>query len=131
MAEKQVWNAIGRRKRGIAQVTLKLGKGNITVNDTDVKEYLPYETLYMDLIQPFELTDTLNKFDTEITVKGGGFNGQTGAMRLAITKALLEFNPEFREVLKKNDMVTRDSRIKERKKYGLKKARRAPQYSKR
>ncbi len=131
MAEKQVWNATGRRKRGIAQVTLKLGKGNITVNGTDVKKYLPHETLYMDLIQPFELTETLNKFDTEITVKGGGFNGQTGAIRLAITKALLEFNPEFREVLKKNDMITRDSRIKERKKYGLKKARRAPQYSKR
>jgi small subunit ribosomal protein S9 len=131
MADKQVWNAIGRRKRSIAQVTLKLGKGNITVNDTDVHKYLPYETLYMDLIQPFELTDTLNKFDVEITVKGGGFNGQTGAIRLGITRALMVFNPEFREVLKKSGMVTRDPRIKERKKYGLKKARRAPQFSKR
>jgi small subunit ribosomal protein S9 len=131
MADKKDWNAKGRRKKGVAQVTLKLGKGSMTINGTDVHDYLPYETLYMDLIQPFELTDTLNKFDTEITVKGGGFNGQTGAIRLGITRALMEFNPEFREILKKSGMVTRDSRIKERKKYGLKKARRAPQFSKR
>ena len=131
MAEKQIWNSTGRRKRSIAQVLLKLGKGNIVVNGIEVKKYLPYETLYMDLVQPFELTETSDKFDTEITVKGGGFSGQTGAMKLGITRALLIFNPEFRKVLKDGGMITRDSRIKERKKYGLKKARRAPQFSKR
>lgn len=131
MAEKKIWIATGRRKRSVAQVVMTLGKGTITVNDQDVHEYLPHETLYMDLIQPLELTDTMNKFDLNITVKGGGFNGQTGAIRLGITRALLEFDSSFRETLKGAGMVTRDPRIKERKKYGLKKARRAPQFSKR
>lgn len=131
MADKKVWIATGRRKRSIAKVTMTLGKGTIIVNDQDIHEYLPYETLYMDLIQPFELTDTVNKFDLNITVKGGGYNGQTGAIRLGITRALLEFDSSFREVLKKSGMIRRDPRIKERKKYGLKKARRAPQFSKR
>ncbi len=131
MADKKLWSAIGRRKRSVAKVTITLGKGTITVNNQDVHEYLPYETLYMDLIQPFELTDTMNKFDTNITVKGGGFNGQTGAIRLGITRALLEFDSSFRESLKSAGMIKRDPRSKERKKYGLKKARRAPQFSKR
>lgn len=131
MADKKTWSATGRRKRSIAQITMTLGKGKITVNGQDVHEYLPYETLYMDLIQPFELTDNMDKFDLTITVKGGGFNGQTGAIRLGITRALLEFDPSFREVLKSAGMITRNPRIKERKKYGLKKARRAPQFSKR
>ena len=112
-------------------VTLINGTGKITVNGKDVKDYMPYETLVMDLIQPLELTDTLKKFDVEINVKGGGFSGQTGAIRLGIARALMLVNGENRPVLKTSGMITRDARIKERKKYGLKKARRAPQFSKR
>lgn len=130
MAEKK-YTALGRRKRSVAKVTLTNGTGKITVNGKDVKDYMPYETLVMDLIQPLELTDTLKKFDIEITVKGGGFSGQTGAIRLGIARALMLVNSENRPVLKTNGMITRDARIKERKKYGLKKARRAPQFSKR
>ena len=130
MAEKK-YTAIGRRKRSVAKVTLINGTGKITVNGKDVNEYMPYETLVMDLVQPLELTDTLKKYDIEITVKGGGFSGQTGAIRLGIARALMLVNSENRPVLKTNGMMTRDARIKERKKYGLKKARRAPQFSKR
>ena len=126
MAENK-YAAIGRRKRSVAKVTLTNG----TVNGKDVKDYMPYETLVMDLIQPLELTDTLKKFDVEINVKGGGFSGQTGAIRLGIARALMLVNGENRPVLKTSGMITRDARIKERKKYGLKKARRAPQFSKR
>ena len=131
MAEKTKYTAIGRRKSSVAKVTLVPGKGNITVNGKDVKDYMPYETLVMDLIQPLELVDSKDKYDVEVVVKGGGFSGQTGAIRLGITRALLLANSESRPVLKSNGMVTRDARIKERKKYGLKKARRAPQFSKR
>ncbi|NLC48550.1 MAG: 30S ribosomal protein S9 [Tenericutes bacterium] len=131
MTEKNKYTAIGRRKRSIASVTLVPGKGNITVNGKDVKDYMPYETLVMDLIQPLELTDTLNLYDIIIKVKGGGFSGQTGAIRLGIARALMLANAENRQTLKSNEMITRDARIKERKKYGLKKARRAPQFSKR
>lgn len=131
MAEKNKYTAIGRRKRSVAKVTLTNGTGKITVNGKDVKDYMPYETLVMDLIQPLELTDTLKKFDVEINVKGGGFSGQTGAIRLGIARALMLVNGENRPVLKTSGMITRDARIKERKKYGLKKARRAPQFSKR
>lgn len=130
MAENK-YAAIGRRKRSVAKVTLTNGTGKITVNGKDVKDYMPYETLVMDLIQPLELTDTLKKFDIEINVKGGGFSGQTGAIRLGIARALMLVNVENRPVLKTSGMITRDARIKERKKYGLKKARRAPQFSKR
>lgn len=130
MAENK-YAAIGRRKRSVAKVTLTNGTGKITVNGKDVKDYMPYETLVMDLIQPLELTDTLNKFDIEINVKGGGFSGQTGAIRLGIARALMLVNGENRPVLKTSGMITRDARIKERKKYGLKKSRRAPQFSKR
>ena len=130
MAENK-YAAIGRRKRSVAKVTLTNGTGKITVNGKDVKDYMPYETLVMDLIQPLELTDTLKKFDVEINVKGGGFSGQTGAIRLGIARDLMLVNGENRPVLKTSGMITRDARIKERKKYGLKKARRAPQFSKR
>ena len=130
MAEKK-YTALGRRKRSVAKVTLTNGTGKITVNGKDVKDYMPYETLVMDLIQPLELTATLKKFDIEINVKGGGFSGQTGAIRLGIARALMLVNGENRPVLKTSGMITRDARIKERKKYGLKKARRAPQFSKR
>ena len=131
MAKENKYTAIGRRKRSVAKVTLTPGKGNITVNGKDVKDYMPYETLVMDLVQPLELVDAKEKYDINVVVKGGGFSGQTGAIRLGITRALMLVNSEDRGVLKANGMVTRDARIKERKKYGLKKARRAPQFSKR
>lgn len=125
------FNAVGRRKRSSANVTLTPGTGKITVNGKDVREYMPYETLVMDLIQPLELTSSLEKYDVIVAVKGGGFSGQTGAIRLGIARALLEVDGENRPSLKSNGMVKRDPRSKERKKYGLKKARRAPQFSKR
>ena len=127
MADKKVYKATGRRKRSSAQVILTSGKGKITVNGVDVNEYMPYETLVMDLKQPLELTGTTNDYDIEVVVKGGGFSGQTGAIRLGIARALLEVNSEgYRATLKGAGMISRDARIKERKKYGLKKARRAP-----
>ena len=131
MAEKNSFTAIGRRKRSVAKVTLTPGKGNITVNGKDVKDYMPYETLVMDLVQPLELVELKDKYDVNVVVKGGGFSGQTGAIRLGLARALMLANSDNRPVLKQNGMVTRDARIKERKKYGLKKARRAPQFSKR
>ena len=139
MAKEKFYYGTGRRKTSIAKVKLFPGKGKITVNGKDVHDYLPYETLIMNLSQPLVLTNTKEMFDIEVDVKGGGFSGQTGAIRLGITKALLEYDKttpadsenSFRKVLKVNGMITRDSRIKERKKPGLKKARRAPQFSKR
>ena len=138
MAKKQTWNATGRRKSSVAKVTLVGGTGNITVNGVDVHDYMPYETLVMDLTQPLVLTDNLNRFDIDVKVSGGGFSGQTGAIRLGITRALLEYDKaneknedSYRKILTKAGMVTRDPRSKERKKPGLKAARRAPQFSKR
>ena len=131
MAESKVWKATGRRKRSIAQVTMSYGKGSITVNGEDVNSYMPYETLVMDLKQPLVLTENDDKFDIVVKVNGGGFNGQTGAIRLGIARCLLQINPNNRAILKESGMITRDPRIKERKKYGLKKDRRAPQFSKR
>lgn len=132
MADKKVYTATGRRKRSVAQVRMTSGKGSIIVNGVDVNEYMPYDTLVMDLKQPLVLTGTDGQYDIEVTVKGGGFSGQTGAIRLGIARALLEVDSEgYRPTLKGAGMVTRDARIKERKKYGLKKARRAPQFSKR
>ena len=115
------------------------GKGKITVNGKDVNEYFPFPTLVMDLCQPLDVTNTRDKFDIEAKVSGGGFSGQTGAIRLGITRALLEYDgntdptseTSFRRILKAAGFITRDSRKKERKKPGLKKARRAPQFSKR
>ena len=139
MANKQVWTATGRRKRSIAQVRMVGGTGKITVNGQDVNDYMPYETLVMDLKQPLVVTNNENRFDIDVTVKGGGFSGQTGAIRLGITRALIAFDANtdqssdtaYRKSLKVNGFVTRDSRSKERKKYCIKKARRAPQFSKR
>mgnify|MGYP002673491329 FL=1 len=139
MAKKQTWSATGRRKSSVAKVTLTGGTGNITVNGVDVHDYMPYETLVMDLTQPLVLTNNLNRFDIDIKVNGGGFSGQTGAIRLGITRALLLFDANtdqssddsYRHILKNAGFITRDPRVKERKKYGLKKARRAPQFSKR
>ena len=129
--KKSEVTATGRRKRSIAQVKLVTGKGNIIVNGRDVNEYMPFPTLVMDLKQPLVLTGNENNLDIDVTVKGGGFSGQTGAIRLGIARALMLANAETRPTLKSNGMITRDARIKERKKYGLKKARRAPQFSKR
>ena len=120
----------GRRKSSIARVYVTSGKGKITVNGRDVNEYMPFETLVMDLKQPLVLTETEGKYDVNCEVKGGGFTGQAGAIRLGITRALLEAGCD-RKVLKTAGMITRDSRKKERKKYGLKAARKAPQFSKR
>ena len=131
MAKETRYSAIGRRKSSVAKVTITPGKGVITVNGKAVNDYMPYETLVMDLVQPLELVDAREKYDVNVVVRGGGFSGQTGAIRLGITRALMLANAETRPTLKANGMVTRDARIKERKKYGLKKARRAPQFSKR
>ena len=120
----------GRRKSSIARVFLTPGKGKITVNGRPVDEYIPYATLVMDLKQPLTLTGTETKYDVTAEVRGGGFTGQTGAIRLGITRALLEAGAD-RSTLKAAGMITRDPRAKERKKYGLKAARRAPQFSKR
>ena len=121
----------GRRKSSVARVFLTTGTGVITVNGRDVNEYMPYATLVMDLKQPLELTNTTDKFDVNCTVKGGGFTGQAGAIRLGIARALLEASDDYRPTLKVAGMLTRNARAKERKKYGLKAARRAPQFSKR
>ena len=120
----------GRRKSSIARVYVLQGSGKIVVNGRDVSEYMPYATLVMDLKQPLVLTGTEDKYDVRCEVKGGGFTGQAGAIRLGITRALLEAGCD-RKVLKTAGLVSRDSRKKERKKYGLKAARKAPQFSKR
>ena len=121
----------GRRKSSVARVFLVPGEGKISVNDRDVNEYMPYATLVMDLKQPLELTNTADKFDVKCTVSGGGFTGQAGAIRLGIARALLLAPADYRAPLKVGCMLTRNARAKERKKYGLKAARRAPQFSKR
>lgn len=139
MADKKVYTGTGRRKSSIAQVKMVPGKGKITVNGRDVNEFFPYETNVMDLKQPLVATDTVETFDIDVKVNGGGFTGQTGAIRLGITRALLDYDKDndptsetsFRKILKRAGFVTRDARIKERKKPGLKAARRAPQFSKR
>ena len=139
MSKVESFYGTGRRKRSVAQVKLTPGKGTITVNGKPVDEYMPFAVLVMDLKQPLVATKNENKFDIEVTVKGGGFSGQTGAIRLGITRALMAYDADtdqssdsaYRRVLKVNGFVTRDPRVKERKKYGLKKARRAPQFSKR
>ncbi len=139
MAKKETFLGTGRRKRSIAQVVMKPGKGNIVVNGQPVDTYFPFPTLVMDLKQPLVATHNEDKFDIEVTAKGGGFSGQAGATRLGITRALLMYDADtdqtrddsYRKILKVEGFVRRDPRIKERKKYGLKKARRAPQFSKR
>ena len=136
---KKSYYGTGKRKTSIAKVTLTEGTGKVTVNGVDVNDYFVFDTKVMDLVQPLELTNTRDKFDVNAVVSGGGFSGQAGAIRLGIVKALLEYDSaadpdsetSFRKILKSAGLVTRDSRIKERKKPGLKKARRAPQFSKR
>lgn len=121
----------GRRKSSVARVFMTTGTGVITVNGRSLEEYLPLETLRMEVLSPLELTETMGQFDIKINVNGGGYAGQSGAMRHGITRALMEVSEDYRPALKAAGFVTRDSRVKERKKYGLKGARRAPQFSKR
>ena len=121
----------GRRKSSVARVYLVPGSGKITINKRDMDDYFGLDTLKLIVRQTLELTNTTDKFDVLVNVYGGGFTGQAGAIRHGISRALLKADPDFRPALKKAGYLTRDPRMKERKKYGLKKARRAPQFSKR
>ena len=121
----------GRRKHSVARVRVYPGSGNITINGRNIDEYFGLETLKLIVRQPLNLTDTSDKFDIICTVTGGGVTGQAGAIRHGLSRALLVYDPELRPTLKKAGFLTRDPRMKERKKYGLKAARRAPQFSKR
>ena len=121
----------GRRKSSIARVYLVPGNGKITINKKDMDQYFGLETLKIIVRQPLEATNTLDKYDVLVNVRGSGFTGQAGAIRHGIARALLNVDADFRPTLKKAGFLTRDPRMKERKKYGLKKARRAPQFSKR
>ena len=131
MATVTQYLGTGRRKKSVARVRLLPGSGNITVNKRDIEDYFGYETLKMIVRAPMVLTDTLSKFDVNVNVYGAGYTGQAGAIRHGIARALIVADPELRGALKKAGFLTRDPRMKERKKYGLKAARRAPQFSKR
>ena len=126
-----VYYGTGRRKSSIARVRLLEGSGKITINGKDIDEFFGLETLKVIARQPLTVTNTTSKYDVICTVKGGGYTGQAGAIRHGIARALNEANVEYRPLLKSNGFLTRDPRMKERKKYGLKKARKAPQFSKR
>ena len=128
---KPYYYGTGRRKHSVARVRMYPGTGKITINGRDIDEYFGLETLKLIVRQPMEITNTLGRFDIVCTVAGGGVSGQAGAIRHGIARALLTVDADFRPVLKKAGYLTRDPRMKERKKYGLKKARRAPQFSKR
>ena len=130
-SEKIVYTGTGRRKSSIARVRLVEGSGKITINGKDIDEFFGLETLKVIVRQPLTVTNTSSKFDVIATVKGGGISGQAGAIRHGIARALNAANSEYRPALKTNGFLTRDPRMKERKKYGLKKARKAPQFSKR
>lgn len=138
MKKDRIFIGTGRRKSSVAQVKMVPGKGSITVNGVDVKDFFPYETNIMDLKQPLVATNNEETFDITVKVNGGGFTGATGAIRLGITRALLQYDADnegtegcYRSILKRAGFITRDPRVKERKKPGLKAARRAPQFSKR
>ena len=130
-SDKIVFYGTGRRKKSIARVRLVEGNGDITVNGKTLDEYFGTEILKVIVNQPFAVTNTIGKYDVVVKVTGGGYTGQAGAVRHGIARALLEANSEYRPILKSNGFLTRDPRMKERKKYGLKKARKAPQFSKR
>ena len=130
-AKSAKYYGTGRRKKSIARVYLVPGKGEITINKRSIDDYFGLETLKVIVRQPLTATDTADKFDVIVTVKGGGYTGQAGAVRHGIARALLQADPDYRTTLKKAGYLTRDPRMKERKKYGLKAARRAPQFSKR
>ncbi len=125
------YQATGRRKSSVARVRLVPGTGKFTCNDRNFVEYIPSAAIRLDVLQPLTLTGVQDQYDCLVNVQGGGISGQAGAMRLGIARALLLVNPEFRSALKRAGFLTRDSREVERKKYGLKKARRSPQFSKR
>lgn len=131
MAKQVVYSATGKRKRAIARVRLFPGEGKIMVNSRDFKEYFKRESLITVIMEPFRITNTENAYDVIADLSGGGISGQAGALRHGVSKALLEINEEYRPILKREGFLTRDSRVKERKKYGLKKARKRPQFSKR
>ena len=130
-SEKIMFCGTGRRKKSIARVRIVEGNGNITVNGISLDEYFGTDILKVIVKQPLTVTNTLAKYDVICKVEGGGFTGQAGAVRHGIARALLAANSEYRPILKSNGFLTRDPRMKERKKYGLKKARKAPQFSKR
>ncbi|WP_432649711.1 30S ribosomal protein S9 [Huintestinicola sp.] len=130
-SKQQYFYGTGRRKSSVARVRVYPGSGNITINGRDIDDYFGLDTLKLIVRQPLALTETTEQFDIVCTVAGGGVTGQAGAIRHGLSRALLLFNPELRPVLKKAGFLTRDPRMKERKKYGLKAARRAPQFSKR
>ena len=131
MATKPLTQTTGRRKRAIARVRLRPGTGAITVNKRAIDDYFPSETHRMIITEPLRLSNQMESFDIDCTMDGGGVSGQAGALRMGIARALIELDPEQRAALKKAGLLTRDAREKEAKKYGLKKARKAPQYSKR
>ena len=131
MAKTERYYGTGRRKKSIARVYLVPGKGDVTINKRNMDEYFGLETLKVIVRQPLTLTETADKFDVIVNVKGGGYTGQAGAIRHGIARALLQVDADYRPALKKAGFLTRDPRMKERKKYGLKAARRAPQFSKR
>jgi small subunit ribosomal protein S9 len=131
MAGKPLIQTTGRRKQAVARVRLRNGDGTISINKRSLEEYFPSETHRMIVTEPLRLTTTAEVYDIDCTMDGGGVTGQAGAMRLGISRALIALDPDLREVLKRAGFLSRDAREKESKKYGLKKARKAPQYSKR
>jgi small subunit ribosomal protein S9 len=131
VATKPLVQTTGRRKAAIARVRIRLGTGTITINKRALEDYFPNDTHRMVITEPLRLTELAETYDIDVTMDGGGTTGQAGALRLGIARALIEVDPELRPVLKKAGFLTRDAREKESKKYGLKKARKAPQYSKR
>ncbi|WP_033160819.1 30S ribosomal protein S9 [[Mycoplasma] collis] len=131
MNDKIIYKGTGRRKSSTARVTLTSGTGKFTINKIEAKKYLMQDLLIKDALQPFAITETENTFDINVIAKGGGLSGQAGAIRLGIARALLSASEDYKAKLKEFKMLTRDARSKERKKYGLRKARRARQFSKR
>ena len=131
MAKKEYINERGKRKSSIARVNIIPGTGKITINKKDMNDIYTLDTLKAIVLKPFNVANLMEKYDVEATVCGGGFAGQAGAVAHGIAKALATTDPEVRTILKRNGLLTRDSRVKERRKYGLKKARKAPQFSKR
>jgi small subunit ribosomal protein S9 len=131
VADKPLTQTTGRRKGAVARVRLRPGTGVITINKRALEDYFPNDTHRMILTEPLRLTETAETYDVDVTMHGGGITGQAGALRLGIARSLIELDPELRPALKRAGFLTRDAREKESKKYGLKKARKAPQYSKR
>ncbi|MEY2566883.1 MAG: small subunit ribosomal protein [Actinomycetota bacterium] len=128
---KPLTQTTGRRKEAVARVRVRPGNGTVTVNSRPIEDYFPAATHRMIVTEPLRLTSTIDVYDVDATIAGGGVSGQAGALRLGIARALIELDPEARTGLKRAGLLTRDARAKESKKYGLKKARKAPQYSKR